>query len=126
MEDRYKIPAVFDSYSALFWMDYRRQHVDGERFSEKALALYPYLNWAEAHFHNAEPPESLDIQSPPLTREGAGSEADYWRLHSLARAGVIPVRQAGDRMCRPHTWHAAEMFLYLIERGQSGRRRLTQ
>jgi hypothetical protein len=120
LDDPYEIPHVFDLYGALFWMDYRSQHVDGERFSEKALALYPYLNWAEAHFHGAEPPEPLSGLHPPLTREGAASEAEYWRLNPLASEGIIPAEQARDRICTPHTWHAAEMFLYLIEKGPSG------
>ncbi len=118
MDDPYRIPAVVDSYSSLFWMDYRSQHVEGKRFGGKQLALYPYLNWAEAHFYNAEPPEFIDLQTPPLTREGAGSEADYWRLRTLARAGVLPGNMVEDRMCCPHTWHAAEIFLYLLEEGR--------
>jgi hypothetical protein len=51
-----------------------------------------------------------------MTREGAGSEAEYWRLKPLAEAGIIPAGQADNRMCTPHTWHAAEMFLYLTDR----------
>jgi hypothetical protein len=118
MDDPYRIPPVFDPYSALFWMDYRDDHVDGQRFSERMLALYPYLNWAEAHFHNDSPPEVLTELRPPITREGAGSEAEYWRLNPLAREGIIPAEQIENRICGPHTWHAAEMFLYLIEKGQ--------
>ena len=118
MDDPYLIPPVVDSYSSLFWMDFRHDHVEGGRFSEKTLATYPYLNWAEAHFYETELPESIDTLSPPCTREGAGSEADYWRLHALAQVGVTPAEQAEGRMCSPHTWHAAEMFLYLIERSQ--------
>lgn len=118
MDDPYRIPRIFDSYSSLFWMDYRGDHVDGQRFPEKALASYPYLNWAEAHFHNAPFPESMVELRTPLTREGAGSEAEYWRLEPLARGGIIPGEQFKNRVCTPHTWHAAEMVLYLIEKGQ--------
>jgi hypothetical protein len=115
MDDPYHIPEMFDTYSALFWMDFREEHVPGERFSEKQLNLYPYLNWAEAHFYNEPPPEPFGDLQPPLTREGAGSEAAYWRLDALADIGAIPHEQAENRMCTPHTWHAAEMFLYLID-----------
>lgn len=118
LDDPYDIPPFPDSYSALFWMDYRSEHVDGKRFSDKTLALYPYLNWAEAHFHNDPSPEVLTEWRPPITREGAGSEAEYWRLTPLAREGIIPAEQAKNRMCTPHTWHAAEVFLYLIEKGR--------
>lgn len=118
LDDPFRIPAVFDSYSSLFWMDYRSEHVFGARFSSKTLVLYPYLNWAEAHFYGEPPPEPLNVLRPPLTREGAGSEADYWRLTPLANIGAIPAEQVASRTCTPHTWHAAEMFLYLLEQGQ--------
>jgi hypothetical protein len=113
LDDPYRIPAVFDAYSPLFWMDYRDEHVAGERFSAKALRDYPYLNWAEAHFFDEPPPEPLGELQPPLTREGTGSEAEYWRLRPLADLGVITAEQMAAEVCTPHTWHAAEMFLYL-------------
>jgi hypothetical protein len=116
LDDPLRIPSVFDPYSALFWMDYRNEHIPGKRFSRKTLELYPYLNWAEAHFYDEAPPEPLDDIRPPLTREGAGSEAEYWRLKPLANSGAIPARQVEKRVATPHTWHAAEMFLYLIEK----------
>lgn len=116
LDDPYRIPSVADSYSSLFWMDYRNEHVATERFSEKTLHAYPYLNWAEAHFFNEPPPEKLDIRRSPLTREGAGSEADYWRLDPLKELGAIDGEPRDLRRCTPHTWHAAEAFLYLLER----------
>jgi hypothetical protein len=117
LDDPFHIPAVYDSYSSLFWMDYRGEHVPGERFSAQTLNLYPYLNWAEAHFYNESPPEPLDIILPPLTHESEASEADYWRLKPLAKLGAIPTGQLASRTCAPHTWHAAEMFLFLWEIG---------
>ena len=102
-------------------MDYRKEHVPGERFSERTLSLYPYLNWAEAHFHDESIPESLTELRPPLTREGVGSEAEYWRRMPLSDNGVIPSQQITNRVCTPHTWHAAEMFLYLIEKSHRPR-----
>lgn len=114
LDDPYRIPAVQDSYSSLFWMDFKDEHVPGPRFSAKTRVLYPYLNWAEAHFYGEPPPESLDVLVPPLTREGSGSEAEYWRLAPLVDVGAITAQQLGDRTCTPHTWHAAEMFLYLL------------
>ena len=116
LDDPYRIPELYDAYSALFWMDYRHAHVEAPRFSAQSLAHYPYLNWAEAHFYDDPPPEPLiDLQSP-LTREARASQADYWRLRVLADVGAIPAEHVENRVCTPHTWHAAEMFLYLIER----------
>jgi len=118
LDDPFSIPSVFDPYSALFWMDYRNEHVPGKRFSQRTLELFPYLKWAEAHFFDEAPPEPLADIRPPLTREGAASEAEYWRMKPLADCGVISAGLPDKRICFPHTWHAAEMFLYLIEKGQ--------
>jgi hypothetical protein len=113
LEDSFTIPAVYDSYSSLFWMDYREQHVDGPRFSEELGRLYPYLTWAEAHFYNAEPPFHLVNSDYPLSWEAQASQATY--------AGMAPIseRHVTAKRCVPHTWHAGEMFLYLLERGKA-------
>jgi hypothetical protein len=109
LDDPYSIPETFDSYSALFWMDYREEHVQGPRFSDETGDLFPYLSWAEAHFYRSPLPMHLAGQGYPLTCEAQASEADY--------AGMRPVAQeyVDTRICAPHTWHAAEMFLYLLE-----------
>jgi hypothetical protein len=119
LDDPFRIPAVFDSYSSLFWMDYRSEHVAGDRFSVETLESYPYLNWAEAHFFDEPPPEPLGDIRFPLSREGKASEADYWRLIPLAELGAITRGQLVNRVCTPHTWHAAEMFLYLMDPGRA-------
>jgi len=121
LDDPFRIPVVYDSYSALFWMDYRSEHVPGDRFSAKTLELYPYLNWAEAHFFDEPPPEPLNDIRFPLSREGMASEAEYWRLLLLAESGAISSEQLANRVCMPHAWHAAEMFLYLLDKGQPAR-----
>jgi hypothetical protein len=112
LADEWVIPAVPDSYSSLFWMDYRTEHVAAGRFAEESAKLYPYLGWAEAHFHGDPPP----FASPPLSGitswEASASQAEYWRLRA------IDAELAAARMAAPHTWHAAEMFLYLLERAQ--------
>ncbi len=45
----------------------------------------------------------------PLTWEACASEADH-----LAMSG-ISWDYPRHRICLPHSWHAAEMFLYLDE-----------
>ena len=115
MDDPYQVPEVFDSYSSLFWMDYRDQHVDGPRFSPGTVAEYPYLGWAEAHFHRL-PQTAPDPGKGILTWEGSASEADYWRMEELAKHGLSGPKL---NMCTPHTWHAAEMFLYLMDKDLS-------
>ncbi len=103
------IPAVFDSYGALFWMDYRDQHIRGKGFGERDMDNYPYLGWAEAHFHDRLPGPVPDPASFPLTWEAQASQANY-----LPMDGLSPTL-ATVRVCTPHTWHAAEMFLALLD-----------
>lgn len=107
LDDPYKIPHVADSYSALFWMDYKEHHVPHPPFDTGALEKYPYLNWAEAHFLGNPPPEPVSEQT--LTREIHSSEADYTRMAFLSPAW------AEQRYSTPHTWHAAEIFLYFLD-----------
>ena len=111
LDDPYRIPPIVDSYSPLFWMDYRDEHIEGPRFSPRAAELYPYLSWAEAHFYNETPLVPSDLSHLPLTWEGEGSEADYWRMKILS-SGLAEMKT-----CVPHTWHAAEMFLMLFNKG---------
>jgi len=115
LPDPFEIPCVYDSYSALFWWDYKRAHVPGPRFDLDARRLYPYLGWAEDHFYG-DPPDMERLAAGggkldgfyPLTWEAEASEADY---RGMARFSEQDVQ---DRICRPHTWHAAEMFLYAL------------
>ena len=109
LPDEYSIPAVYDSYSSLFWMDFRDSHVDGARFDEKLNALYPYLRWAEAHFYNEPFPMELSGDVSPLTWEIEASQAHYEGIQ------VVGDDYATQKIGAPHTWHAAEMFLYLLE-----------
>lgn len=112
LEDGWKVPATPDSYSALFWMDYRDQHVASPAFSARDRESYPYLAWAEAHFHGWEPPMQLAGDGTGLlTWEAEASEADY---EGMAVADPALVAR---KVCVPHSWHAAEMFLYLHELG---------
>jgi len=111
LDDPYEIPEVADSYSALFWMDWRDRHVPTEPFGERSRELYPYLAWAEAHFHGWPPPMEL-AGAAPITWEARASEADYGRMSAVS-AGHVEAR-----VSLPHTWHAAEMFLYLVESEQ--------
>jgi len=108
LEDPYEIPAVFDSYSALFWMDFKTAHVQGPAFSKKAMTNYPYLAWAQAHFHFGPPPMSLQEQYP-LTWEAHASQANY------AGMRLVSKEYTDRKICVPHSWHAAEMFLFLLD-----------
>lgn len=106
LEDPYEIPAVFDPYSALFWMGFRDAHVPGEPFRPQSKDSYPYLAWAEAHFHGWPAPAGMDAGRYPLTWEARASQAD------CARMGLLREEYVAGRIACPHAWHAAEVFLY--------------
>jgi hypothetical protein len=107
LDDPYEIPKVFDSYSALFWMDFKDAHVPGSSFAGEANGNYPYLAWAEAHFHNWPPPMSPREQYS-LTWEANASQAKYDGMKLISQEYV------DRKICAPHSWHAAEMFLFLL------------
>jgi len=115
LEDPYEIPKVFDEYSTLFWMDYREAHVNGPSFSEKEKDLYPYLGWADAHFHNWPPPMPITEYQYPLTWEADASQANYEGMALISQDYVE------QRISAPHAWHAAEMFLYFLENPKTNR-----
>jgi len=106
LPDPYIIPAVRDSYSSLFWMDYREQHVAGGEAVDRGL--YPYLGWATDHFQRRKLSPISD-RDYPLTWEIQASQADYPGLV------VIDPQFVGEKTSAPHTWHAAEIFLYLFD-----------
>ena len=117
LPDPYVIPEQYDSYSSLFWWDYKSEHVAptetvGKRFSEKDSDHYPYLVWAEDHFYSRKgTPERRGIVGNldyPLSWEQNASDAHYPGMTVLDKSLVK------QRLAFPHTWHAAEMFLQLI------------
>jgi hypothetical protein len=97
-------------------MDFRDEPVLFSRdfASGPALERYPYLAWAQAHFRGAPPPE--DPASLACSREAMASEARYDRLRALAAAGVVPAEHVAQFFATPHSWHAAEVFLHLLDR----------
>lgn len=107
LPDPFVIPAVPDSYSSLFWMGFRDEHLPGRCFDDAARRLYPYLGWAEDHFHGRIPEDLPDPSGYPLTWEAEASQANYANARVLGEAFMC------RRICAPHSWHAAEMFLAL-------------
>ena len=105
LPDPYVVPKVEDGYSALFWMDYREQHVPGKDSDDRGR--YPYLGWACDHFHGTRK-SPLSNRDYPLTWEAHASGAHYDGLKIIA-----PIL-AERKISPPHTWHAAEAFLLLL------------
>lgn len=105
LPDPYTVPRQPDSYAALFWWADHESYV---KSGDAGSRLYPYLNWAAAHFHHARrlPVGNRDY---PLTWEQNASQADYSAMKA------VDGEYARQRLGAPHTWHAAEVFLYLRE-----------
>jgi len=109
LPDAYKIPPVYDSYSSLFRWDFKNYHTDGKRFDNNSGKYYPYLVWAEDHFFG-EHNRIMTNRDYPLTWESHASDADYNQMD------ILDSNLVKEKICLMHTWHAAEMFLYLQEK----------
>ena len=105
LPDPYTNPKQKDGYSALFWMDYKEAYVPGD---SNDRGNYPYLGWACDHFHG-EKKSPISNRDYPLTWETKASEANYAGTRLISEAYVK------QKVSAPHTWHAAEVFLYLLE-----------
>lgn len=106
INDNFAIPEIPDSYSALFWMDYKTSHVFSKDAADREA--YPYLGWANDHFHNTKK-SPISNRDYPLTWERNASQADYNGI------SIIDDAYVKQKIAAPHTWHAAEIFLYLLD-----------
>lgn len=104
LPDPYTIPAQNDSYAALFWMDYK-EYNQGTEAADRGN--YPYLGWAVDHFHGTKL-SPISNRDYPLTWERNASNANY------AGMAVVDPVFVSERLSVPHTWHAAEVFLYTL------------
>ena len=103
-----KIPKEFDSYARMMWMykgDVETEHPFENNYDYK----YPYLWWAVCHFNGDEIPSELLKVQYPMSWEIEASEAIYSDIAPLSE------EYAKNKCGAPHSWHAAEMFLYLSE-----------
>jgi hypothetical protein len=106
LDDLYEVPQVADRYAALFWWDYKANDRPGQEVIESDD--YPYLTWAGSHYAGLRKGKLSD-QDYPLTWEAKASQANYRGMK------VIDEAYLEARLCTPHTWHAAEALLYLLE-----------
>ena len=110
LPDDYIIPQVEDNYATLFWWDYKEAHFsytngpEGSAGSDK----YPYLGWAADHFYGLKR-NPISNRDYPLTWEIEASQANYEGMR------IIDEQYVAQRNASPHTWHAAEVFLYLLD-----------
>lgn len=108
MSDNYKVPLIYDNYSPVFWLDYKIQNVGGRQFDEITSLNSPYLTWAEDHFFSQKR-GIVSLSDYPLTWESDSKTANYSAMN------VVGQGYAQSRICATNAWHAAEMFLVLVE-----------
>jgi hypothetical protein len=110
LEDNYNIPMVQDNYASLFWWDYKDSYMPGttDAGEDWKHDRYPYIGWAADHFHGRRR-NPISNRDYPLTWETQASQAYYEGMK------MVDNIFAEQKTSVPHTWHAAEVFLYLIE-----------
>jgi hypothetical protein len=106
LPDEYTIPQVQDDYSVLFWWDYQGSYMPGTRDTYNT-DKYPYLGWACDNFHGKKT-SPVSNRDYPLTWEIEASQADYKGM------AMIDEKYVAAKNSSPHTWHASEVFLYLL------------
>ncbi len=108
LPDKYKIPTAYDSYSSLFWFDFKQEYVKGEQFDDNVALISPHYSWAEDHFFKqAKGPISL--KDYPLTWEAEATEVNYSKL------GLIDQTLVDVRISPTNAWQAAEILLLLLQ-----------
>jgi hypothetical protein len=112
-DDPYIVPKLDDSYATLFWWGWKRGDKPGQGVIQSDD--YPYLTWAGCHSTGAKKGKLSD-RDYPLTWEAQASQARYEGMRRISPAYV------GAKLSTPHTWHAAEAFLYLLDTRDSERR----
>ena len=107
--DFINIPEEFDNYARMFWMD--KDGIETKTpYSNEYNEWYPYLSWAVYHFNGDDIPSELLKLQYPMSWEICVSEANYELIAPLSE------EYAKNKCSAPHSWHAAEMFMYLIEK----------
>ncbi|MBN2003712.1 MAG: hypothetical protein JXA21_10180 [Anaerolineae bacterium] len=109
LDDPFVVPWLEDSYAALCWWASVSDYIGKPGGYHANEENRPHLAWAEAHFFRQPPPLHLAGPKYPLSWEAQSPHADYEGMRRVA----LPFED--QKLCMPHSWHAAEMFLYLYE-----------
>ncbi len=112
LPDPYKLPVAFDTYSSVFWMDYRDVPTNGPAFPEMVKETSPYLAWAEAHFHGWDQPMPVTPKTYPLSWEIPGGP-------TVPQGMALIGQDFLDRkIVAPQARHASEMLLYFLDQAR--------
>lgn len=106
LDDPYQVPRINEGYNTLFWWDYQDPARENEQV--EVWKDYPYISWAKDHYFGTRN-SPISNKTYPLTWERNASQANYERIKMVDATYYL------DSNASPHTWHAAEVFLYLME-----------
>ncbi len=108
LPDDYTIPLIQDNYATLFWWDYKDTYMPEtvDAADNWKNDNYPYIGWAADHFHHKKR-NPISNRDYPLTWEIHASQAKYQGMK------IVDDIYIEQKTSVPHTWHAAEVFLYL-------------
>lgn len=106
LPDNYSVPQNEDSYATLFWWAYKDLDIKNQPTSR--ADDYPYLQWASNHYIRKKQ-GLISNQDYPLTWEAKASAAQYRGIANLN------AKYFKSKVAAPHSWHAAEVFLTLLE-----------
>ena len=105
----YDIPNdLIDEYFSLTWFD--KNVEENEEYTEgiSELSNYPYLDYAVYNYYDIE---DVPVKTEyPISYETNPSKANFSNMAILNKS------YKDLKMVVPHSWAAAEMFMYLIER----------
>lgn len=99
---QYKIPDIEDDYSALLWFDsvnYEYENNNDDRWQ--------YLYFARLHYQK----EKSEFKNTlyPISNEINPSKPNFENMN------IINENFSNAKLIAPHSWSAAEMFLYLLD-----------
>lgn len=100
---KWNIPDINDSYEALMWFDKN----ENKNINIKNTNRWIYIMFAYLHYNN-ETIEMLNTNYP-MSLEYRPSKANFENLR------IINNDFADSKIVVPHSWGAAEMFLYLLD-----------
>ncbi len=102
---KYKIPDIIDSYSNLIWFDeFEDDANENIYYSDER---WEYIKYAYLHYNKEK--VDFDYKNYPLSLEYYTSKANYKKME------MINENYYKARLIVPHSWAAAEMYLYLID-----------
>jgi len=116
LTDEYSEPPADDAgdYRDLCWFATTASHRRSLRQLYRDLRFnyadspFPYLQWARSHYYG-NTKAAFNDQRYPLSWEKRGGSAHFEGMH------IVSDKAAEERICYPHAWTAAEMFLKLYE-----------